>query len=194
MNVLFYYAVSTNPFNAFCWIVWLIVSSLSCHQMTNTFYSYAFYYYTGYKFFTSVLLGGLSLESEWQQVSSGLQDSSEYRVKRWNYRPRKDDMISLPFYENRFSFFLFFFLSFFFFFVGQLCTNPKSDRSLLSCLKVTKCSTSEIGDAQLYNSFSLPIQVMTTGPLPAPSKWKSGLPRITGTCPGWGKQSFRLRL
>ena len=41
---------------------------------------------------------------------------------------------------------------------------------------------------------SLPIQVMTTGPLPAPSKCKSGLPRITGTCPGWGKQSFRLRI
>ena len=36
--------------------------------------------------------------------------------------------------------------------VGQLCTNPKSDRSLLSCLKVTQCSTSEIGDAPLYNS------------------------------------------
>ena len=27
------------------------------------------------------------------------------------------------------------------------CTNPKSDRSLLSCLKVTQCPTSEIGDA-----------------------------------------------
>ena len=38
------------------------------------------------------------------------------------------------------------------------------------------------------------IQVMTTGPLPAPSKCKSGLPRITGTCPGWLKQSFQLRL
>ena len=38
------------------------------------------------------------------------------------------------------------------------------------------------------------IHVMTTGPLPAPSKCKSGLPRITGTCPGWWKQSFRLRL
>ena len=39
---------------------------------------------------------------------------------------------------------------FFFFFcadhllVGQLCRNPKSNRSLLSCLKVTQCSTSEI--------------------------------------------------
>ena len=72
--------------------------------------------------------------------------------------------------------FLFFF-SFFFadhLIVGQLSTNPKSDRSLLSCLKVTQCSTSEIGDAPLYNSCALPIQVMTTGPLPAPSKSKSG--------------------
>ena len=77
---------------------------------------------------------------------------------------------------------------------GQLCTNPKIDRSLLSCLNVTQCSMSEIGDAPLYNACSLPIQVMTTGPLPAPSKCKSGLPRITGTCPRWWKQSFRLRL
>ena len=78
--------------------------------------------------------------------------------------------------------------------VGQLCTNPKSDRSLLSCLKVTQCSTSEIGDAPLYISCSLPIQLMTTGPLPAPSKCIAGLLRITGTCTGWWKQSFRLRL
>ena len=35
---------------------------------------------------------------------------------------------------------------------------------------------------------------MTTGPLPAPSKCKSGLPQITGTCPEWWKQSFRVRL
>ena len=35
---------------------------------------------------------------------------------------------------------------------------------------------------------------MTTGPLPAPSKCKSELPRITGTCLGWWKQSFRLWL
>ena len=68
--------------------------------------------------------------------------------------------------------------------VGQLCTNPKSDRSLLSCLKVTQCSTSEIGDAPLYNACSLPIQVRTTGPLPAPSKCKSGrfnVPRVMKT-------------
>ena len=30
--------------------------------------------------------------------------------------------------------------------------------------------------------------------MPAPSKYKSGLPRITGMCPGWWKQNFRLRL
>ena len=78
-------------------------------------------------------------------------------------------MIPFPFNENRFSFFVADHLL-----VEQLCTNPKSVRSLLSCLKVTQCSTSEIGDAPLYNSCSLPIQVMTTGPLPAPLKCKSG--------------------
>ena len=62
-------------------------------------------------------------------------------------------MISFPFNENRFSFFVADQL------VGQLCTNPKSDRSLLSCLKLTQCSTSEIGVALWYNSCSLPIQV-----------------------------------
>ena len=68
--------------------------------------------------------------------------------------------------------------------VGQLSTNPKSDRSLLSCLKVTQCSTSKIGVAPLYNSCSLPLQVMTTRPLPAPSKCKSGwfnVPRVMKT-------------
>ena len=86
-------------------------------------------------------------------------------------------MIPFPFNENRFSFLLQTI-------VGQSCTNPKSDRSLLSCLKVTQCSTSEIGDAPLYNSYSLPIQVMTTGPLPAPSKCKSrrfNVPRVMKT-------------
>ena len=86
-------------------------------------------------------------------------------------------MIPFPFNENRFSFFVADHLL-----VGQLCTNPKSVRSLLLCLKVTQCSMSEIGDVLLYNSYSLPIQVMTTGPsLPAPSKCKSGwfnVPRV----------------
>ena len=98
-------------------------------------------------------------------------------------------MIPFPFNENRLSFFVADHLL-----VGQLCTNPKSNSSVLSCLKVKQCSTSEIGDAPLYNTCSLLIQVMTTEPLPAPSKCIAGLPRITGTCPGWWKQSFRLRL
>ena len=92
-----------------------------------------------------------------------------YKVEWWNCRPRKDDMIPFPFNENRFSFFVADHLL-----VGQLCTNPKSDRNLLSCLKVTQCSTSKIGDVPLYNSCSLPIQIMTTGSLPALSKCKSG--------------------
>ena len=98
-------------------------------------------------------------------------------------------MIPFPFNENRFFLFVADHLL-----VGQLCTNPKSDRSLLSSLKVTPCSTSEIGDAPLYNPCCLPIQVLTTGPLTAPSKCKSGLPQITETCPGGWRQSFRLRL
>ena len=77
-------------------------------------------------------------------------------------------MIPFPFNRNRFSFFVADHLL-----VGQLCTNPKSDRSLLPCLRVTHCWTSKIEDVPLYNSCSLPIQVMTTGQLPSPSKCKS---------------------
>ena len=83
-------------------------------------------------------------------------------------------MIQFLFNENRFGFVFFFVVVADYLLVGQVCTNPKSDRSLLSCLKVTQCSTSEIRDVPLYNSCSLPIQVRTTGPLPAPSKCKSG--------------------
>ena len=88
-------------------------------------------------------------------------------------------MIPFPVNENQFSFFVADHLL-----VGQLCTNPKSNRSLLSYLKVTQCSTSEIGGAPLYTSCTLPIQAMTTGPLPAPSKCKSGqfnVPRVMKT-------------
>ena len=90
----------------------------------------------------------------------------KYRVERENCRPRKDDIIPFTFNENRFSFSVADHRL-----VGQLCTNSNSDRNLLSCLKVTQCSTNDIGDASLYNSRSLPIQVMTTGPLPGPSKY-----------------------
>ena len=57
---------------------------------------------------------------------------------------RKDDIIPFPFNEKLFSFFVADHLL-----VCQLCTNPKSDRSFLSCLKVTQYSTREIGDAPL---------------------------------------------
>ena len=60
--------------------------------------------------------------------------------------------------------FLFFFFFFFFadhLLVGQLWTNPKSDWSLLSCLKVTQCSTSEIGDAPLYSTLKRQIWIAT---------------------------------
>ena len=68
-------------------------------------------------------------------------------VEKHYLQGRKDDVIPFPFNENQFSFFVADHLL-----VAQLCTNPKSDRSLLSCLKVTQCSTSEIGDAPLYNT------------------------------------------
>ena len=99
-------------------------------------------------------------------------------------------MIPFPLNENRFSFFFLFFFFADHLLVGQLCTNRKSDRSLLSCLKMAQRSTSKIGDAPQYKSCSLPIQVMTTGPLPAPSKCKSGrfnLPRVDENKPsGYG--------
>ena len=87
-------------------------------------------------------------------------------------------MIPFLFNENQFSFFVVDHLL-----VGQLCINPKSNRSLLSCLKVTQCSMSEIGDAPLYNSCPLLIQVMTARTI-------TRLPQITG----WRKQSFWLWL
>ena len=46
-----------------------IFSSLACSKF------YYNYYYTPYKFFTPALADGLSLESKWPQVSSGLQYS-----------------------------------------------------------------------------------------------------------------------
>ena len=71
-----------------------------------------------------------------------------YRGGMIKLLPEKNNMIPFPVNENCFSFFVADHLL-----VGQLCTNPKSDRSLLSCLKVTQCSTSVIGDVPLYNSY-----------------------------------------
>ena len=58
-----------------------------------------------------------------------------YIYTGWNdkiFRPRKDVLFPFPFNENRFSFFVADHLL-----VGQLCTNPKNDRRLLLCLKVS---------------------------------------------------------
>ena len=64
--------------------------------------------------------------------------------------------------------------------VGMLCTNSKSDRSLLSCLKVTQCSTSEIGYG--YGLW-LWFQVRATSCHLTSSKsaWKS-IPTCTWMC------------
>ena len=42
------------------------------------YYYYYYYYYTHLEFFTPALVDGFSLESEWLQVSSVVQDSSQY--------------------------------------------------------------------------------------------------------------------
>ena len=43
----------------------------------KVYYYYYYYYYYSLEFFTSALANGFSLETEWQQVSSSLQDSSQ---------------------------------------------------------------------------------------------------------------------
>ena len=44
----------------------------------RSLFAYFIIIITPYEFFTPELTGGLSLESDWQQVSSSLQDSPEY--------------------------------------------------------------------------------------------------------------------
>ena len=68
---------------------------------------YYFYHITPCEFFTPVSAGGLSLKSEWQQVSSGFQDSSEY--SNWSQQCYSLDGLN--------SFFDFLLLQFLFFFV-----------------------------------------------------------------------------
>ena len=46
--------------------------------------NYYYYYYTPGEFFKPALADGLSLESEWQQISSGLRDSSQYSQQCFN--------------------------------------------------------------------------------------------------------------
>ena len=64
---------------------------------------------------------------------------------------------------------------------------PRAIGAFYYVWNVTQSSTSEIGDAPLYNSCSLRIQVKTARTI-------AGLQRISGTFPGWCKQSFQLRL
>ena len=96
-------------------------------------------------------------------------------------------MILFLFNENRFSCFVAEHLL-----VGQLCTNPKSNRSLLSCLKVTQCSTSEIEDAPLYNSClyqsRLGFRRSATTLYPSPltwTCWTTSFGHTSRTSPTW---------
>ena len=167
--------IQSNIWNDFtlCWCTrGVMVKALDCGIVVSTSEQHSHYnvYFQTYTFGKD--MNPLILQAVWKIQGGTI-----------NLSPKKRRHDPFPFNENRFSFFVAYHLL-----VGQLCTNPKSDRSLLSCLKVTQCSTSEIRDAPLYNSCSLLIQVMKTGPLAAPSKCKSGLPRITGN------KSFWLRL
>ena len=69
--------------------------------------------------------------------------------------------------------------------VGLLCTNPKSDWSLLLCLKVTQCSTSEIEDAPLYNSTDPSYENVTIASTLKMQIWiamnNKGVPRVMKT-------------
>ena len=99
-------------------------------------------------------------------------------------------MIPFPFNENRFSFFVADHLL-----VGQLCTNPMSDRSFLSCLKVTQCSTSKIGDAPLYKLMLSTDPSYDNRTIASTLKMQIWITTNNrGRAPGWWKQSFRLRL
>ena len=52
--------------------------SRSQEKINHLMYMDYYYYYYSLEFFTSVLADGFSLEFERQQVSSSLQDSSQY--------------------------------------------------------------------------------------------------------------------
>ena len=85
-------------------------------------------------------------------------------------------MILFPFYENRFSFFAADYLL-----VSQLCTNPKSDRSLLSIFNEQdqRCTA-----VQLMPSTDPNYDHRT---LPAPSKCKSDGSTLEGTAQHLGR-------
>ena len=75
------YLYLSTLMNMCLWIIkWICV--LECEK--KNIYIYIYIYISVYiiitlwEFFTPALADGLSLESEWQQVSSNLQDSSQY--------------------------------------------------------------------------------------------------------------------
>ena len=53
-------------------------STFYFHVHYYYYYYYYYYYVTSREFLTPALAGGLSLEPQWQQASSSLQDSSQY--------------------------------------------------------------------------------------------------------------------
>ena len=55
-------------FSSFCW---LLLGLVFWPRLLLS-------WFTPWEFFTSVLADGFSLESEWQEISSSLQDSSQY--------------------------------------------------------------------------------------------------------------------
>ena len=63
----------TNRLIIFCAPV-IDLTCFSSHKQP----SMGYFYYLLLEFFTPVLADGFSLEFEWQQVSSSLQDSSQY--------------------------------------------------------------------------------------------------------------------
>ena len=55
----------------------MLVKPRTFPHPVNYYYYYYYYYYTPLEFFTSALTDGFTLDFEWQQVSSSLQDSSQ---------------------------------------------------------------------------------------------------------------------
>ena len=80
------------PFNFCTYIVACTIPSGLAFSLTHTCFCMfsvpvcltIYYYFTLCEFSPLVLTGGLSLESEWQQVSSSFQDSSQYSyLSQW---------------------------------------------------------------------------------------------------------------
>ena len=97
-------------------------------------------------------------------------------------------MIPVPFNENRFSFF---FVADHLL-VGQLCTNPKSDKTSIMSESDTMFSERDrrCAAVQLMLSTNPTYDNRT---IASTLKMQiAGLPRITGMCLGWWKQSFRF--